>query len=150
MNKETYIKMCEKAEEIQENHKWEYGDYFLAEHTVWCIGSASFHYQNVEDGVPIRDILPIASMQTDDLEGAKISDSYVWLPRQDQLQEMVPSPMASTAPNFRIISELNRFYDYWDTNGIPNFLTTWEELWLAFVMKEKYSKVWDGEKEEWI
>ncbi len=79
-----------------------------------------------------------------------INSDYVdiWLPTQAQLQEMVPTKTGSTQPNFRMISELNHFYDYWDTSGIPNFLTTWGQLWLAFVMKEKHNKVWDGEKWE--
>jgi hypothetical protein len=25
-----------------------------------------------------------------------------------------------------------------------------EQLWLSFLMREKYGKVWDAEKEEWI
>ena len=67
------------------------------------------------------------------------------LERQDQLQEMVPTHIGSTQPNFKMISELNHFFDYWDTNGIPNYLTTWEQLWLAFVMSERYQKIWNGE-----
>jgi len=26
---------------------------------------------------------------------------------------------------------------------------TMEQLWLAFVMSEKYGKIWNGENEEW-
>ncbi len=66
------------------------------------------------------------------------------LERQDQLQEMVPTKIGSTKPNYKMISELNHFFDYWDTEGIPNFLNTWEQLWLAFCMSEKYNKHWDG------
>ena len=25
-------------------------------------------------------------------------------------------------------------------------IKSWEQLWLAFVMKEKFNKIWDGEK----
>ncbi len=32
--------------------------------------------------------------------------------------------------------------------NIAKSFTSMEQLWLAFVMKEKYNKVWDGE--EWI
>jgi len=33
---------------------------------------------------------------------------------------------------------------------VNNRWPTWEQLWLAFVMHEKYGKTWDNEKEEWI
>ena len=30
------------------------------------------------------------------------------------------------------------------------FGLTWEQLWLAFVMQEKYSKQWLTDKKEWV
>lgn len=72
----------------------------------------------------------------------------VWLPRQDQLQEMVGGFEAG-------------FIDWreWKKNIYPSFggytnpfsklgFTSFEQLWLAFVMKEKYDKVWNGERWE--
>ncbi len=122
---ETYIKMCEKAE--------------------------------IQADKPIPSIQVVDEKLVDDWKMVYFDEGYLidnmgnwwadtrpdttWLPRQDQLQEMIPTTMSSTQLNFKMISELNHFYDYWDTNGIPNHLTTWEQLWLAFVMKEKYNKV---------
>ena len=60
----------------------------------------------------------------------------VWLPRQDQLQEMVDGGFAHQT--------LERFYQ-WYHSGISKCLSSMEQLWLAFVMKEKYNKTWDGE-----
>lgn len=64
---------------------------------------------------------------------------------QDQLQAMAFDPPNSTNLH-RLIFQLNVFYDYWDTNGIPIILFTWEQLWLAFYMSEKHDKTWDGGK----
>lgn len=64
------------------------------------------------------------------------------LERQDQLQEMVID---------KSISGMGLCYDMWkfieSTKGRSWLLGySMEQLWLAFVMKEKYNKVWDGEK----
>ncbi len=62
-----------------------------------------------------------------------------WLPRQDQLQEMV---------DWTWIIQLHHLYK--DCNDNPQYwgqFASWEQLWLAFVMKEKFSKVWAGK--EW-
>jgi hypothetical protein len=73
---------------------------------------------------------------------------HIWLPRQDQLQEMVGGYKFG-------------FVDWreWITNIYPSFrsyknpftelsFSSFEQLWLAFVMKEKYNKVWSGS--EWV
>lgn len=75
------------------------------------------------------------------------NDLLWWLPRQGQLQEMLLTPLVD-------IFTLNyNFYNFIFKQG--EFIVTecasqfgsMEQLWLAFVMKEKYNKIWDGE--EW-
>ena len=63
----------------------------------------------------------------------------VWLPRQDQLQEMVAQD--GNLPVWKV--------EEWFHNWIPRGARpeSFEQLWLAFVMKEKYDKVWDG---KWV
>jgi len=63
----------------------------------------------------------------------------VWLPRQDQLQDMIDKPLANLT---------KRFYDYLKTTGFEVNLNSMEQLWLAFVMHEKYQKKWGGQ--DWI
>ncbi len=63
-----------------------------------------------------------------------------WLPRQDQLQEMYQ--LTTTA-------HLIAAFNIW-LKDAPVDMYLWgamEQLWLAFVMKEKHGKVWNGE--EW-
>ncbi len=65
----------------------------------------------------------------------------IWLPRQDQLQEMADI-------GFVYISA--KFFGMWCDDiqyDEPKF-TSMEQLWLAFVMKEKHSKTWNGQ--EWV
>ena len=68
--------------------------------------------------------------------------------RQDQLQEMLPEmePLhdkLSQLDNFHIWTERNLSY-------VDTFRASMEQLWLAFVMHEKYGKAWDDKKEEWL
>ncbi len=76
----------------------------------------------------------------------------IWIPRQDQLQEMVDGTF---------YYQWNQFYKYLLDrdlnvgdlisdihNGIEDNPITWGQLWLAFVMCELHNKKWDGEK--WI
>ena len=66
-------------------------------------------------------------------------DKVIWLPRQDQLQEMVNE-------NINYTIKLHGFGGIFDLMNDPDIIkaTSWEQLWLAFVMKEKYNKTWDG------
>jgi len=63
----------------------------------------------------------------------------VWLPRQDQLQGMVND-------NFWL--QLGTFSVWIQTPSEEKYrikFKSMEQLWLAFVMKEKFNKIWDGE-----
>ena len=69
-----------------------------------------------------------------------------WLPQQDQLQEMVDTE------NYTPEDLLNMLYFYCiKHNGRKDNTEkaqSMEQLWLAFVMKEKHNKTWDGNR--WI
>lgn len=109
---ETYIKMCRKARGIQRlKPDGSQGEFVYCEREV---------YQEVDD----RPLTP-----------------YIWLPRQDQLQEMVNEDWAITFAHFCVWFSKYELILLGDIKSM-------EQLWLAFVMKEKYGKVWDGE--DWI
>ena len=121
---EKYIEMCRKADEIQK--MWEPADgdvyrYFLSSNPYTYIQDAR---RGTYPGEP---------------------EHWIWLPRQDQLQAMIKTP----------------YNDAWDTiqqfvsktcsnsrKNIPIMCASMEQLWLAYVMAEKYGKRWDGEK--WV
>ena len=102
---ETYIKMCEKAVEIQRNRPP------LTEHDYIIVRGRGF---------PLFE--------------------NIWLPQQDQLQDI---------HRWKFTDQAIRFWE-WASEFNPETekLLSWEQLWLGFVMKERYSKIWNGE--EWI
>ena len=68
----------------------------------------------------------------------------IWLPRQDKLQEMV-----GEKDLLQLVWAFNNFcHDIsYTQSGYKTFPTSMEQLWLAFVMQEKFNKVWNGK--EW-
>jgi len=73
----------------------------------------------------------------------------IWLPRQDELQEILVN--VNHAPLIMLIALFDHFaFEQGYENKVPpiNIFSSMEQLWLAFVMKELYKKVWNGE--DWI
>ena len=135
---ETYIKMAD-CEEIQSQRK-----------RISPIDGKLYMYNEDGDWIANAKLVGLASMAVRSTPPIKNSPKLIWLPRQDQLQEMVGG---------FFYYQWNQFYKYLLDrdfvvgdlisdihNGIEEKPITWEQLWLAFVMKEKYNKVWDGEK----
>jgi len=67
-----------------------------------------------------------------------------WLPRQDQLQEIwwKSTPDGTYLKLWTMVEE---FYGHYERYGYPKYAFSMEQLWLAFVMKELYNKIWDGD-----
>lgn len=142
---ETYIKMCEKAEEIQKLRPLNFNDCYYAE---WSepIGWESDYERNNHNPA----FLPHYEIDTwcqgcAEEYGNESKESYVWLPRQDQLQEMVTDKF-NDYPNAMhgMLLEFHFFTSGEESN--QRKLISMEQLWLAFVMKELYGKSWDGEQ----
>jgi len=115
---DNFIKMCEQAKEIQQAWKPKIGDYFLELLTksinIYTDGFAFLPQHNVP-----------------------LSILYIWLPTQEQLQEMISG-------DFKTVLLIDDFYNFAIENLLP--FDSMNELWLAFVMKEKWNKTWDGKK----
>jgi len=139
-NSETYIKMCD-CPEIQENCKMLVGDYFI---DMSQRASVTIHNVDVGMRLCLINILDgIREMDTND----------IWLPRQDQIQEMLPN-----YGHFeRHINALLGFIEWFQSEvkvypkrsnyeDLEKKYASSEQLWLAFYMHEKHSKIWDGNK----
>ncbi len=115
-----YIKMCKEAKEIQ--------DIYNMFHQKPYLISDLF---SVSNGTLIT-----FSTQPRGL----IDKQYeiVWLPRQDQLQEMLD---CETYELLDMCSESDGIM--WQ--ALHDYASSMEQLWLAFVMKEKYNKIWNGD-----
>ena len=129
-----YIRMCTAAEEIQRQWKQHYGDFYVAENgAIKCWISMNRDSRRVKRGFGI-------DIQNDIIYIAK----YVWLPRQNQLIEM------AQVPGRRYDSIVQDFFDwtkipYRLQPGTPGKLfPSMEQIWLAFLMQQKYAKQWDG------
>ena len=130
-----YVDRCEKSFELQGLWKPEMGDWFHAEHTDWQIGQAGFAYEGEYDEVPrlMYDGRPIPYLIAELSAEGWLHEKLIWLPRQDQLQEMVKDTCDVV---FCVANAVN--------DGVfrGQDLITLEQLWLAFVMREKYNKQW--------
>jgi hypothetical protein len=171
---DEYILMCKKAQEIQ---YWKYEQKFIESDFVYTgkkvrvIGHDFLPvYQLFQKG---SDYVRFAMMKalsvfvyeqevpTDRLtikDGEYIVEELanaIWLPRQDQLQEMIEY---LTDYDFELTSNGTEWFlrytailrnlDRERIEGEIEYATSMEQLWLAFVMKEKYQKMWNGK--EWI
>ena len=137
---ETYIKMCEKAGEIQVDWQPQCGDYIGGE---WFI--------DTEDNIgltPLGIVLAYDAKQELLNTGGNIlwnRHTNYWLPRQDQLQAIMLYHYHTKPCS---VSFLLQMFEQWRDDYGHNQLTSMEQLWLAFVMKEKYNMAWNGE--DWI
>ena len=112
-----YVEMCEKADKIQE---------------MWM--SRTPHYADVVVGKYNPTILIWCEMGS--LSNNPNKD-WIWLPRQDDLQAMLPRTEA-----YRLFNKLYAFGERTGNERSP------EELTLKYVMKTLYDMTWDGTK--WI
>jgi hypothetical protein len=142
----------EKAKEIQRLWKSAVGDFFL----------------EYEDPAPPDDIAhgyygdwKHKCLGSDDdqlLHLYSASDKMVWLPSQAQLQEIfrkfIEIELEATEPNTKgafleFAGWLGKQYEESKFICVPtNLFDSGEQLWLAFVMQERYKKKWNGE--DWI
>jgi len=152
---ETYIKQCEKATEIQAlkqadsplENKWDTGDVCYVPHDDTSIDCS--YYKGAK--TIWNGLLPNAGYHDWDSNWCSPPNDAFWLPRQDQLQEMVGYNQVAVVDgkwygggNLHLI---NNFFK-WLKNDEWSALASMEQLWLAFVMKEKYNKVWNGK--DWV
>lgn len=156
-----YVKMCD-CEEIQELCQGQTGDVVyltkdLKGYNGWrnyCKGRIEIVGNDGEYDITISDRGITAY-------GVLQEDGLVWLPRQDQLQEMInktnwakrlvalydfafeyASGACAECFNNIAFADGEKFYE----DCIDKILKQWgslEQLWLAFVMKEKYQKTWN-------
>lgn len=137
---EEYIKMCD-CPEIQEHSLHDGGGQFYA----W----RSPHFKK--------------QVHVDSYPGGK--GTSIWLPRQDQIQEMLGIKLFAglfilddADEGARLSYMVGRFKDFVHTKcekmipleknraRVEYFFSSLEQLWLAFYMFEKHKKIWDGKK----
>jgi hypothetical protein len=115
---DMYIKMCEKAPELWDGRKFEHDDCLYVKDS----------WDNEKDG------FRLAGDQTFD-EQLAFGGKWFIIFRKFQLQQMVKREKESWLA-------LEKRFEH-NTKNYPSSWTP-EKIWLAFVMKENYNKVWNG------
>jgi len=117
-----YIKMC-NCEEVQ------------AEHYSRGVRTGDYIFNG-----KVVEVWEIASNWV-------LQERDLWIPRQDQIQEMVQGSWWCSFCN--ISYWIEKHFPYAIDEIHPEvLLTSYEQLWLAFYMYEKHNKIWDGGKWE--
>jgi len=147
---ETYIKMCD-CPELQEQWRVACGDYCLItkpDNRIVIVVEGNLEIRTSASNF-VTVTFPESYGRNTDL---KKLDNLIWLPRQDQLQEMVGLELLedthlviwktlwNTSLKMEITKKdkVTRKQQYWYyVEG-----ESMEQLWLTFVMKEKYNKIW--------
>jgi len=137
----TYIKMCIKAGKIQK---------------LWIPGLGDICINKVDN----KEVMVIASRgKIADKEYKFVylgiggreqpgywhkKDKLILLPTQGQLQEMMIPILGKDFIGCMPIILNRKLAESLFSNGIHNWGKSYNELWLTFVMKEKYNKIWTG------
>ncbi len=142
---ETYIKMAD-CPEIQEQWQYDGGDFYV--HRFWKEDGEQFAGKEI-----VLNLCESCNV-IDSCGGTKVGEyspkgKYIWLPRQDQLQEIYgENDVFKDYPTDRVGRLWNIYKEKGGANRHWIGLTSMEQLWLAFVMKEKFNKVRNGDKWE--
>lgn len=126
---EQYIKMCD-CEEIQS--QW---------HKIISYGDKT------NEGT----ITALLTYYEDETWEVKVDDDFnnsrdlIWLPRQDQLQDMISHNKSGV---LLLLSLFSADVYQWKTSYKEQFIESMEQLWLAWVMEKKFNKKWNNEKWE--
>jgi hypothetical protein len=142
-----YAFMCQKALEIQ---------------NLWVPKQCDFiiNYEDLEEGLsfcrPAENIVQVVNMYYVEQDGDNylqecedLKEQALWMPRQDQLQKIIEPDNAMVSSIMRKVIE-TEYHDY-SRNAMvsaPELFYSMEQLWLGYVMKGKYNKVWN--EEEWV
>ncbi|OPY20970.1 MAG: hypothetical protein A4E26_01745 [Methanobacterium sp. PtaU1.Bin097] len=139
----THIEMSRKATEIQDLWEPKEGDKI----TSW----QEFASKRVPAPMEILRRGKYGSLM--DFEGNYLRNpsNAVWLPRQEDLQEIARKNLSKTTWGLTVL-----FYEFFKekcaVNKITNRLNANEPLntvWLCFVMETCYGKHWDDKKKTW-
>ena len=130
----VFIKMCDcpEIQGLRGKNKWQAWDYIYAAN----------NYDSDK-----KEVLVVSGYETDSgyygaMAGSKrypddecVPEDAIWLPTQSQLQKMVNTDFTLQILDLELLVE----------EGNWHYVDSMEQLWLAFVMKEKHGKVWNGE-----
>ena len=168
---EKYVKMCKGAVELQ-ILKWKRGftegDWIYASGKIRIVGHDFLHLENLYEKhkTPIFKFalkkepsiidwninsreLKLVDFKTNEYY-VEVIRNPIWLPTQDQIQSMMGISCARSL-------YFDDFYEFCKKKTLDGYPTaegwkydTMEQIWLALLYYQRFKKVWDDEREEWI
>ena len=139
-----YIIMCKNAKEIQEEWKKKEGDWVFYKNTIHLIhfqplyGSLMLFYNELIENWGICD-------ETIHKYQQPVNQSeIIWLPTQDQLQKLFFKHLSPITILKNFCKWCEKYNDY------TKKFNSMEQLWLAFIMWEKFNKFWYYAISKWI
>jgi hypothetical protein len=142
---DRYIKMCEKATEIQKEWEPHCGDWYY-------IGSSGDNF--VEMGIVARMSVKRSIVEGINQQYDRGRDNIFWLPLQHQLQQLLSPAMLDDSNEKKYDVPWDFIYHLWgyflDDMGHWGQFETMDEAFLALVMLEVYDHDWDDERGEWV
>lgn len=112
-----YILMCDEAIPVQKGWKIQEGDHYSTMFSTGIVNSTTIHY------------FPQYGER-----------NFTWLPRQDQIQNMIQKAD---------VILLQKFVDWILTNWAIDISYTYEQLWLMYYMEIKQEMEWNVKKKKW-
>ena len=136
---ENYIKMCEKAEEIQKLCQYKMGDWFNGKYGLVVL-DVDFKDEYIGDNWVTRNSM---------IEDTKEDEGF-WLPMQEQLFAMVNFDKLLTF-EFSSHKETRTLY-IMRTDGTCSLYKddNFKGCILQYVMYEKYNKEWLPKEQKWV
>jgi len=141
-----YAIMCQKAEEIQNLWRPKQCDFII-------------NLTDIEEGLsfckPAESLIQVANMYYEEKDNEnylreceEVKEEALWLPRQDQLQKII-EPDNSRIHSIMINVIESQYNDVSKQTMVsaPEMFHSMEQLWLAYIMREKFNKLWN--EEEW-
>ena len=139
--------MCQKAEEIQNLWRPKQCDFII-------------NIADLEEGLssckPAESLVQVANMYYEEQDNERylqecedLKEQALWLPRQDQLQKMIEPD--NSRVHFIMMNVLESRYNDASKHAMvsaPELFYSMEQLWFAYIMREKYHKVWN--EQEWV
>jgi hypothetical protein len=142
-----YTMMCQKASEIQNLWQPKQCDFII-------------NLEDLEEGLSFcrqgESLVQVVDMYYQDHESSEyqqecqdLSENSLWLPRQDQLQKIIEPDNSKI---YAIIAKVieTQYFDFSKNIFVAatDIFYSMEQLWLGYIMKEKYNKMWN--EEEWL
>lgn len=152
-----YISMCKKATEIQELNEGDIkGVVVFYSHNDILGEVVGYRQSGDKDGTSFVEVGVIFDGNDSDAKILWYEEDmigFTWLPRQDQLQKMYEIQIPNYVNKVELLLSIFNEEVHPTTNKEKyrqyQRFTSFEQLWLAFVMKKNYNKIWNSEKEEW-